>query len=98
LFVFRRGGAADTAEMESVGLQKSTFAGIAFIWSCLVALMVGGMGLWASAHPVLMVAAVGVWALCVGLSIVLRQGGIILEKNSPEDKKRDELQPVRSSA
>ena len=82
--MFIRGGEADKAQMDQVGVQKSTFAGVAALALFFASLVLGGALLWASAHPILRAGAVLAWLLSVGLGAVLNKGGIIQEQRGGE--------------
>ncbi|KAF8069498.1 PAP8 [Scenedesmus sp. PABB004] len=77
LFVFTRGGPADAAGMDRVGLQKSSPAGLAGLAAALAAMVGGGAALWATGVAALQLAAAGLWLVTAGLAAVLQQGGII---------------------
>ncbi|GAX74034.1 hypothetical protein CEUSTIGMA_g1484.t1 [Chlamydomonas eustigma] len=77
LFLFTRGGAADAADMDLVGQQRTSWVGVAAVWAFLAILVVTGALLWASANPLARVAAIISGFLTVGISAVLNRGGII---------------------
>jgi hypothetical protein len=62
--------------MDKVGLERTTPAGKLLLLACLAALAVGGAVLWAADSPPLRIAAVGMWLVTLGLTLVLRRGGI----------------------
>ena len=82
LFLFTRGGEASKSDMASVGLQKTTFAGLAALGIFFSSLVVTGAVLWASANPLLRAVAVLTWMVSAGMAAVLNKGGIVQEDRS----------------
>eukprot|EP00798_Chlamydomonas_sp_ICE-L_P001374 gene1374-32739_t len=81
LFVFTRGGLADEAQMDIVGKQGTSKSALVAFSVFFVTLMLGGLGMWMSGHPVLRVGAVLGWLLGVGIATVVKEGGIIRGDN-----------------
>jgi len=76
LFVFKRGGAADSAAMDQVGLEKSSWGAVAVTVALLAGLGAGCVGLWRTGAVLGRVAAGLVGVLLVAMSAVLIRGGI----------------------
>ncbi|PNH04276.1 putative plastid-lipid-associated protein 8, chloroplastic, partial [Tetrabaena socialis] len=79
LFVFTRGGAAETAGMDQVGLQKTTFTAAALFTAFFVSLFAGGAALWVSGFAALKAAALAMWLLGAAIGGVVRQGGLVMD-------------------
>ncbi|KAF6265274.1 hypothetical protein COO60DRAFT_1623933 [Scenedesmus sp. NREL 46B-D3] len=77
LFVFTRGGAADEAGMDRVGIEPSTKSGVAWLTAALLGMLVGGWGLWSTGVLAARLLAGSVWLLAALLLAVLQQGGIV---------------------
>ncbi len=88
LFLFTRGGTADQAEMDQVGLQNTTAAGLVGLAAFFGVLLLGGAVLWASANPLLRGAAVLGWLLAAGVGAVLNKGGIVQDRPPLEPKQQ----------
>lgn len=73
LFVFTRGGAADEAAMEVIGLEKTVSGFWAVAMMALSAAV--GCALWLSHNPILRGMACVTWLLTAGLAVVVRRGG-----------------------
>jgi hypothetical protein len=83
LFVFTRGGESELAEMDQVGLKKSTKAGIALIFSLCASLFVGGSYTVLNSTLPTPVRALGVFATLLGtaLTSVFVRGGVMDANN-----------------
>jgi len=75
LFVFKRGGAADTAELDKMGMEKSSPWALATVLAFLAALAASGVALWQTQTIPGRIAAVGIAALLSGMAFVLKKGG-----------------------
>eukprot|EP00877_Chromochloris_zofingiensis_P012707 jgi/Chrzof1/7690/Cz02g33030.t1 len=83
LFVFTRGGPADTAGMDQVGLKRTSPTGAVLLGAFFAALVLGAWSLFTTGSPVLQVTAVAMWVISGLMALVLRRGGII----NPDDDK-----------
>lgn len=79
--------------MDQVGIQKSTFSGLAWLTAAFVAMIAGGCALWSSGAAALKVAAGVLWLVSILLGSVMRQGGII--RNDDDIKRGQELMQRR---
>ncbi|KAG7667658.1 hypothetical protein Ndes2526B_g01958 [Nannochloris sp. 'desiccata'] len=79
LFVFTRGGDSDLAEMDQVGLKRTTKAGIALIFSLCASLFIGGVYTVLNNALPTPVRALGVFATLLGtaLTSVFVRGGVL---------------------
>lgn len=87
LFVFTRGGAADAAGMDQVGLQQNTPLGKVILWGLVAALM--GNGAWLASRGTLppVIRAAGIVQVLLGLALggVVQRGGIVQDnEDRPE--------------
>ncbi|GLC43911.1 hypothetical protein PLESTB_000922200 [Pleodorina starrii] len=80
LFVFTRGGAADAAAMDQVGLQRTSLTAAAAFSAFFVSLFLGGAALWVSGQVALKAAALCMWLLGAAVGGVVRQGGLLLDR------------------
>ncbi|PNW74967.1 hypothetical protein CHLRE_12g502250v5 [Chlamydomonas reinhardtii] len=80
LFVFTRGGAADAAGMDQVGLQRTSLTAAALFSAFFVSLFAAGWLLWATANPLGRAAAVAFWLLGAAVGGVVRQGGLVMDR------------------
>jgi len=85
LFVFPRGGEADQADMEQVGLQKITALGKAIVALTVLGCIVGGGMVAYKCYAKPWLSAIGSLVMLIGfgLGFVFRRGGII---NDPEER------------
>jgi hypothetical protein len=79
LFVFTRGGESDLAEMDQVGLKRSTKVGMALIFSVCAGLFLGGAYTFMNNALPTPVKALGVFATLLGtaLTSVFVRGGVM---------------------
>lgn len=84
LFVFTRGGAADGAGMDLVGLEQTTPGAKALLLATFFGLVTAGAVLWATESLPLRVFAVGVWLVTAGMAAVMRQGGVAEGDNAAQ--------------
>lgn len=76
LFVFKRGGTADAAEMDKMGLEKTSPMALATLGLVLAAMGAAGVMLWQTQTIVGRGVAVGIGALLLGMCVVLKRGGL----------------------
>ncbi|KAG2491387.1 hypothetical protein HYH03_010178 [Edaphochlamys debaryana] len=81
LFVFTRGGAADAAGMDRVGLQTTSLTSAALFSAFFVSLFLGGAALWVSGMVALKAAALCLWLLGAAIGGVVRQGGLLMDRD-----------------
>ncbi|KAG2445792.1 hypothetical protein HXX76_000396 [Chlamydomonas incerta] len=81
LFVFTRGGAADAAGMDQVGLQRTSLTAAALFTGFFVSLFAAGWLLWCTANPLARAAAVAFWLLGAAIGGVVRQGGLVMDRD-----------------
>ncbi|GIL70436.1 hypothetical protein Vretimale_3563 [Volvox reticuliferus] len=77
LFVFTRGGAADAAGMDQVGLQRTSPTAAAAFSAFFLSLILGAAALWVSGQLVMKAVAVAMWLLGAAMGTVLYRGGIV---------------------
>ncbi|KXZ55844.1 hypothetical protein GPECTOR_2g1395 [Gonium pectorale] len=90
LFVFTRGGRADEAGMDQVGLERTSLTAAAVFGAFFVSLFLAGAALWVSGNPGLKAAALLVWLLGAAVGGVVRQGGLVMDRD--ERRMADEAQ------
>ncbi|MEW5304010.1 MAG: hypothetical protein WDW36_006652 [Sanguina aurantia] len=83
LFVFTRGGAADTAGMDLVGLQKSSQTALLAFSVVFCSIFITGALAWLSGPLPGKVLGVGLWLLGAAIGGVVRSGGIISDNKQP---------------
>ncbi|WIA10095.1 hypothetical protein OEZ85_010302 [Tetradesmus obliquus] len=101
LFVFTRGGAADKAGMDQVGIQPSTKSGVAWLTAALLGMLAGGWGLWSTGLLAARLLAGSVWLVAALLLAVLQQGGIVRDDDDikrVQEMTRQQQQQQREAA
>jgi hypothetical protein len=85
------------ADMNKVGIEQTTPAGVLLLTGMLAAMGVGGWSLFKTGLPAFQVTGFMLWMVAAGIALVFRQGGIV-EDDEDRRNREDERQRERAAA